>query len=350
MIIAKKILITSGPVYGHLDDNKIFSNMAKGKWALRFADFLKEKGHLVVSLHNMEWKAYQEACIQAAKTVDAAVMAAAVVNYVPEKTFDGKMPTDLDEVSVKLVRTPYIIDEIRRVNPKCKLIGCKLTSREGSKSTIIKAQQLMDRSRAHAVIANDKSDLKLKMLCFPDGAVLRFDSDFDSLYSHLEAMINDVHFHTMVAEPVEPDRNAHSFMKKLLARYAWMFERKWAGKSKLFGSIAVRHEGNLMLTTPRVKKPGLSVEECPAVSVSDDFVVTHGGKATMNAPLLWYTLWNHPEAAGVVHVHEFLGGVESVPYAPAGTFRDSFRKNYPTKFNIDGHGFVACVDKDGNLI
>jgi hypothetical protein len=348
--MSKKVLVTSGPVFGKLDDNKIFSNLARGKWALQFVDYLRSHGHEVTSIHNMEWRAYLESCINLAKISDAAVMAAAVTNYVPEKPFEGKMPTCMDEVSVKLVRTPYIIDEIRKANPKCKLIGCKLTSREEEASTIVKAQELIDRSRAHAVIANDKSNLRLKMLCFPDGAVLRFEDQFDRLYAELRAMVEDVHFHTVKEGLVEQDQNAHDFMSKLLARYAWMFERRWAAGSKHFGSLAVRCKNGLMLTTPRIKGPRLLSNVCPVVRVVDDFVVTYGDKATMNAPLLWYVLENHPEAAGVVHMHEFLGGVESFPYAPAGTFRDSFRKTYPTRFNIEGHGFVACIDKDGNLI
>lgn len=33
----KKILITAGPVYGRLDDNKLVSNRSRGIWAADFA-------------------------------------------------------------------------------------------------------------------------------------------------------------------------------------------------------------------------------------------------------------------------------------------------------------------------
>ena len=355
--MSKRILVTSGPVFGKLDDNKIFSNLARGKWALQFEDYMKRRGHFVWSVHNMEWRAYLESCINLAKVSDAAVMAAAVVNYVPEKPFEGKMPTDMDEVTVKLVRTPYVIDEIRKVNPKCKLIGCKLTSREEKDSTVAKAQQLMDRSKAHAVIANDRDNLKLKMLCFPDGAVVQFDNLFDKLYAELQAMVEDIHFRTECGNlERHEDESSRVLMDKLLKRYSGSFTKPWAGETRKFGSIAVRRSDGLMIATPR-KKPAaedLTSKHCPCVLVANEVfsVKTSGEKATMNAPLLWDVLQQHREAAAVVHLHEFLGGnfVQTFPYAPAGTARDSLRGDLPKKFNIQNHGFVACVGKDGNFL
>lgn len=361
-----KVLVTAGPVYAHLDDNKILSSLTRGLWAKKFADYLVMQGrHTVTTLFQMEYWKYRRECVNIAPDVDAAVMAAAVINYVPREPFEGKMPTDLDEVEIVLRRAPYVIDEIRKINPRCKLIGCKLTSREPVESLVAKAQQLMDRTGAHAVIANDKSCLRVKRLCFPDGAVIPFDDDFPSMYSAVNEMIRDRHYSTVMDGGQGmfcPDSNR--LMVKLLERNSPKFKKPWAGGSKNFGSIAVRigieNKLDYAMMTPRMKSDAVDAFDCPTVTVNDRNVVavkTCGldrdvppRKATMNAPLLWDVLRQHPDAAGVVHLHEFDASAPILPYAPAGTVRDSLRGSLPRRFNIEHHGLVACVNWDGDFI
>jgi len=349
-----RVLLTSGAVYAHLDDNKIFSNMARGKWAIKFAEFLQSRGHSVEHLHGLEYGEYRRRCIELAPSIDAAVMAAAVINYMPVAPFHGKMPTDLDRITVELMRTPYVIDEMRRVNPMLKLIGCKLTSREPCDSTVVKAQQLIDRTRSHAVIANDRDNLRIKLLCFPDGAVIPFDDDFDGLYSELEAMIGDVHYRTTLidhrsAQTIPADPDADRLMDLLLDRYASRFPQPWAGGKRNFGSIAVRRSDGLALMTPRVKRDlPIYASDCAIVEVVDMKVIVTQ-KATMNAPLLWNVLKQRREAAAVVHLHGDNLSLPTVEYAPPGTFRDSERGAVEASFHIRHHGIVTCVRKDGSM-
>src|SRR5579863_4671537 len=46
----KNVLITAGPVYGKLDDNKLVSNRIRGIWATKFGDYLSGCGHHVTLL------------------------------------------------------------------------------------------------------------------------------------------------------------------------------------------------------------------------------------------------------------------------------------------------------------
>lgn len=46
----------------------------------------------------------------------------------------------------------------------------------------------------------------------------------------------------------------------------------------------------------------------------------------------------------MLHLHEQLPGVPTVPYAPPGTVRDNEREIPGPVFNIEGHGFIACLD------
>jgi len=51
----------------------------------------------------------------------------------------------------------------------------------------------------------------------------------------------------------------------------------------------------------------------------------------------------------VLHLHEMLEGVPTVPYAPPGTDRDNWRDLPKGAFNIEGHGFVARLNFDGTI-
>ncbi len=50
----------------------------------------------------------------------------------------------------------------------------------------------------------------------------------------------------------------------------------------------------------------------------------------------------------VLHLHEQLPGVPTLPYGPPGTDRDNLRvlPDGVRAFNIQGHGFVACLDSE----
>lgn len=346
-----KVLVTSGPVFGQLDDNKIISNLARGIWASRLCEFLS-KNHTIHHIHNKEYWDYRNRCMEMAKGYDAAIMTAAVLNYIPEKPFIGKMPTDLETIDIKLIRSPYVIDEMRKINPKLKLIGCKLTSRESIESTIEKAQKLMSRSKAHAVVANDKQDLKLKLFCFPDGTVIRYNNDFDALNEEIRKMIVDEHFSTDTdGIDVATPPHVVTIMDTVIDRYHDRFVKMFAGGLKYFGSIAVRCGVDSMFVTPR-EKSKVSICNCLMAKV-DNFqhkIFTSGGKATANAPLLWDMLTQHGAASAVVHLHEELPGAPVFDYAPPGTVRDSNRGLLSKAFNIKGHGFVACVNKYGDIL
>jgi hypothetical protein len=345
-----KFLVTAGPVFAKLDDNKIFTNRARGLWAKSFHNHLKSLGHEVVLAENLDIESYKNFVLNQVPTLNGAVMAAAVINYMPEVIFNGKMPTDLDHVNVKLVRTPYVIDEIRKINPKLCVIGCKLTSQETPESTIEKAQHLIERSRASAVVANDLSNLKTKFLVFPDGAVLTFENAFDQLFNALTEILTDVHFTTIQGVL---HRNPNFESEILINKFLDKFRHRFLKNNKVFGSIAIRvpTQPNFFLMTPRKKTIDILSSNCVLVHVNHQkrTIYTDTGKATMNAPLLASVLSEHPNAIAALHLHEFLPNVNTLPYAPPGTLRDTFRNTSPP-FNIASHGFIAFLDQSGNIL
>lgn len=427
MSISKRVLITAGPVYGRLDDNKLVGNRARGIWATRFAQWLALRGHQVTVLvadtyaatrHAYDvlpgWSmrdvsiaypkrreityvthdgftAYADQCRTLAGIHDAAVMAAAVVNWIPAHPITGKMSTtslaelvkqgaraNLFErgdvpvpgqtvVHIPFILAPRVIDAMRAENPKLTLIGCKMTIGASHDDMLDAAWKTLVGAKCHAVFANDLNSLRQKTVLYPDGAKFSFNLNgpsSDLLYTHLEAIINDEHFHTAscgpswLTERTEYEEAARVFNVIVDKHRQWLLA-KHDGTDHVFGAVAARVPGQEggAICTPRVKSIRLSADDAVDVApiAPDDLehrrVVTVGGhKATMNATLLLRHLDKYPQAAGVLHLHEQLPNVPTAPYAPPGTVRDNLREIPAPVYNIEGHGFIAAVDKNGGIL
>lgn len=211
----------------------------------------------------------------------------------------------------------------------------------------------MERSRCSAVVANDLSDLRVKRLCFRDGAVMTYvltdaPDVAAQFFFELELTLTDAHYGTVHGDGPPRDPGCEPVMDRLLDRFRSRFSRQDLGGA--FGSVAVRGPDGAHLMTPRTKSPDVTARDCVMARVDHArrAVHTDGGKATMNAPLLANALSAVPHAAAVVHLHEQCPGFPTVPYAPPGTRRDSVRPRPP--FNIEHHGLVMCVDAAGETL
>ena len=406
----KRVLVTAGCVYSKLDDNKLVGNRIRGIWATKFAGWLHARGYEVVLLtpDTMDkklvedhisvfrthreperergpfihvshggYESYAEQCYAFAPTVDAAVMAAAVVNWIPSMPIKGKMRTEGyaegDVINIPFILAPRVIDRMRKLNPKLTLIGCKMTSGSEKSETLKAAYQTLLKAHCNVVVANDLSRLKHKMLVYPDGNVVGMD-DFDRLYGDLEAVLRDEHYHTE-PEPYETyeekpgsdlDRgeadlaSARLRFDALVEKYRARFVIRpsapsglvYAGVSdepdRVFGSVAVRIDAVRILVSPREKGTMFSSKDAVVVTRMNEpsgrriapIVRTVGGeKATLNAPLLIRVMARF-DAPEVIHLHEEHPEWPTLPYAPPGTVRDNDRTFSEPAFNIDGHGCV----------
>ncbi len=413
--MTKRVLITAGVVYGPLDDNKLVGNRVRGIWASRFAAWLDRRGYDVTFLvadtqrdeilHRLEasgvcgvvgniithkgfWD-YQEKCLALASEHDAAVMAAAVVNWIPAKPIAGKMsttsryallkslgasPFDLafngtdlltpgSIVDIPFILAPRVIDEMRQINPKLTLIGCKMTIGASHTDMMDAAYKTLQGAKCHAVIANDMEvGLRTKYITYADRAAFKFEfpekvsgvftSNLDiEFHQQLEGVILDEHF-TTVAVPLDAPESfvAIDTFNRLVTKYRERFVHKIAGSDLVFGSIAVRTSAGA-LCSPREK--GFAFTARQAVDVfwptDDDLrnrrvrVVYAPSRATMNVTLLLRHLQKYPTAKAVVHLHEHLPDFPTVPYAPPGTVRDNLREIVGPIYNIDGHGCIMAL-------
>jgi hypothetical protein len=394
----KKILITAGPVHVYLDDNKLITNKSRGIWAIKLAHFLRDEDfdlwekeiHLLLpkflqskeltkllncypntEIHYHDgYYDYAEKCYEFAKTFDAMIMASAVTNYIPEYPYKGKMPTTEDRILIPFIKAPRVIEQIKKINPKITLIGCKLLSGSDYETLIENAYNVVLNSKCNAVIANDLSDLKKKYLVFQDKSVLSFEDDFKGLYSQIWEILNDVHFRTEIKSNRKPQEN--EFFDKIVDKYRNRFTKRINGKDFVFGSLMMKvsdiNLGDGYLVSPREKGQSFSSKDAIFLEKIDFYkkiIYTYGGKATLNAPLLLNMIkrtgfLTKGKVFAILHLHEQLSDkdVLTMDYAPPGTVRDTFRLDdeYARgvkdiyKINIKHHGFVACLDENGDII
>ena len=384
----KSILISAGPVYGSLDPNKIVSNRSRGIWALKFAEYLREFrqdwGNVDVQvillvpdilfskeqvldltmqgikvIQHKGYHDYRAKCLELAPMVNAFVSAAAVVNWIPAGPYPlpSKMEThgykEGDVIQVPFMLAPRVITEMKRENPKLTVIGCKLLTGATQEALIDAAYEgVLIPARCNVVVANDLSKLKSKYLVYPDRSVVEYQVNDTDFYRALLDVLLDEHYQTWGAgrgATEEERKGIEKACKKfdsLVDKYRDGFVPVAGGR--VFGSLAVQVPGLewIWLCSPREKGAQFTSKDAVLVYGVDydgKKVFAEGEKkATLNAPLLIRTGSLHM-AGAVLHLHEQLPGVPTVPYAPPGTARDNNREIPGPVFNIKGHGFIKCL-------
>jgi len=383
----KKVLISAGPVYGRIDSNKIISNRTRGIWAIRLARWLAEEHNCEVTLlvadtldtpgledfddtlsvkvvRQNGYHDYAEKCVRYAEGVDAAVMAAAVLNYIPETTYEGKLPAKEDRIALHFILAPKVINEMKKVNPTMTLIGCKLLFSEVDDALIDAAYKVVLDARCNMVIANDGKNLKKKFLVHQDKTVIELDDDFDALYEHIRGHIADTHWRTdMRKENRGRILHCSRIFDSVVDKYRDKFIHRQKDKDFVFGSVATRHVDpgcdstwpREFLISPREK--GQEFDNWDAGVCSFDFqshkVTSWSKKVTLNAPLLARHLNLYEEAVAVVHYHApvkddpgIKGLLPTAPYAPPGTWRDNNRDIPGPSYYIEGHGWIIALDEN----
>jgi len=364
-----KVLITAGQVYGRLDANKLVGNRTRGIWAVRFAEYLLKEGHEVVLVvsdimdreftyqlemsypakidilrHDGFWK-YKEICEEMAPKVDAAVMASAVVNWIPETPFPGKMPITSKKMSINFILAPKVINKMKKINPKLALIGCKMLIGSEYPELINAAHRVIMASKANLVLANDmKNGLKTKYLVYQDKSVFVYENDFQALYEAMKQTIEDKHYSTNIVDlKDEPDEDLE-FFKGLIQTHKNDFIHPSENNDIIFGAVAVKSKSGWIITG-RGKSFETIFEDYGIVKNIDyekGVVDVSRKKVSLNAPLM-IKVGEQFGAKYVVHFHTKLPYTPIAPYAPPGTFRDNNRDIPGPVFNIEGHGYIKAL-------
>ncbi len=364
-----KVLITGGAVPVYIDDMRILSNGAMGGQSAEYADIFARKGHEVTYLttrmstlprskrvkvvyHN-GFDDYRSKTIALSKGSNLVILSAAVANFMRKGgCYKGKInPNAVGELVLRLVPTPKVINEVKRVNPTCCLVGFKLMSRSGRAELIDGAWKVMRNSRADLVIANDRQELMRKLILAKDKSV-RETGSLAVVADFIERIAQDRHFRTKASGS---DLSKYRSEIKLCQSIAEKNSRKFAvwgrGSERRFGCVAMRCRDGIVIS-PREKdapEKGWKWVVVNGVDPKRMLIRTIGGKASLNTPLIWNAFKKNVGAEYAIHYHKQRKGLPEVDWVPPGTLREynSARKG---SFNVSGHGAIELYDKRGDLI
>lgn len=305
----RKVVVSCGPIPARLDSVKFLTNRFKGGLAFETARRLADDGDLEVTV--VKWKhtplpwegetlamtgihtvinvidvvEYAKWFEEHAVEYDAFVMAAAVANLMPSNPYETKFPSHLYKVGekfdIQFEIAPRAIDIVKRVNPRCCLVGYKLFDADTDEELVDIARHTLEDAKANVIFANRPLDAKSKKIAvMADGAAIPMD--FDEHVEFIGKAIRAEYFRTEDAGTMwyseEPGPKLSVKAAMALVKY---FEKTFPH----FGTVAFRVPDG-MVTTSRGHKEG------PVLVTDVDFdkkvvYVANGMKATLNAPLLW---------------------------------------------------------------
>lgn len=162
----KNILIIGGATAEPIDDIRILTNKSSGKTAVSLANNAFERGA------NVEvWYGYAKETVPLyipvkhfetiedilsllksnKKTFDAIIVCAAIADYLPKK-HKGKISSGKNKLTIECSPAPKIIQKIREVEPKSKIIAFKVE--ENKKDLKEEALKLLSKNNLDVVVAN----------------------------------------------------------------------------------------------------------------------------------------------------------------------------------------------------
>ena len=162
----KNILIIGGATAEPIDDIRILTNKSSGKTAVSLANNAFERGAHVeiwyghaketvpdyLSVKKFETiKDILQLLKNNKKTFDAIIVCAAIADYLPKKQ-KGKISSGKNKLIIKCSPAPKIIQKIRNVAPKSKIIAFKVE--ENKKDLKGEAVKLLLKNNLDVVVAN----------------------------------------------------------------------------------------------------------------------------------------------------------------------------------------------------
>ncbi|UCG95144.1 MAG: bifunctional phosphopantothenoylcysteine decarboxylase/phosphopantothenate--cysteine ligase CoaBC, partial [archaeon] len=137
----KSIIINAGPTMGKIDNVRGITNIFRGRTGIDIADEAYMRGAKVKLIYasgglkvpdyidTTKVRYFEEMYDEVMKEVenyDIGIFSAAIVDYVPEDVFDGKIKSKGAVKEIKLKQTPKIINEVRKKCPEMYMVTFKL--------------------------------------------------------------------------------------------------------------------------------------------------------------------------------------------------------------------------------
>jgi phosphopantothenoylcysteine decarboxylase/phosphopantothenate--cysteine ligase len=169
----KRILITAGSTVEFIDPIRIVTNLSTGKMGLALAIEARRLGADVTFVYghgSIEPDGYAMRVIRASTgkqmrdcvaaelsshKYNIAIMAAAIADYAPLKKSETKVDSRAGNLQVEFVKSPKIVDEIRKLSKDTTLVAFKADHMVDETILVEKGFQKLKESDANFVVAND---------------------------------------------------------------------------------------------------------------------------------------------------------------------------------------------------
>ena len=169
----KKIIVTAGGTSEEIDPVRVITNKSSGKMGIYIAEEAAKMGAEVTlirgntlvepmgKIKDIKIQSVDDLFDEIKKNVgknDIIIHAAAVSDYSITKKFNEKIDSNKkDSLILKLKKTGKIINEIKKINKKIKLIGFKAEYKVSERGLVDSAYSLLKRADADFILANDVS-------------------------------------------------------------------------------------------------------------------------------------------------------------------------------------------------
>lgn len=175
-----RAVITAGGTAEPIDDVRVITNLSTGRFGAALANALIARGAQVTLLASHALASHPEwlsdgidlrpfgsfddlsSCLDAACStpLDLLLMAAAVSDYRPVRA-PGKIRSDQEALTLRLVRTPKLLETLRRrCGPDTTLVGFKLLSGVDTDALVAAARHQIATCELDWTVANDLVEIR----------------------------------------------------------------------------------------------------------------------------------------------------------------------------------------------
>ena len=167
----KKVLITAGPTIEYIDPVRVITNQSTGKTGILLTSELVSGGAKVTMIYGpgreLPPRGVKLIRVETSKEMfdavrkemkqkfDIVILAAAVSDYIPEKSSSMKIKSDQNKIILKLKRAPKIIDQIKKIQKNVFLVGFKAETNLPKEKLVSEARKKLKESNADLIVAND---------------------------------------------------------------------------------------------------------------------------------------------------------------------------------------------------
>lgn len=324
----KKILITTGPTQGKIDAVRYISNRSSGKLGLEIAKDLylrgadvkvvygpgTEKPERYLDVKNVKTSAEMlESVLNEVRdnSYDAAIFAAAVLDFVPDKALDEKVKSG-SAVDLRLVPAPKIITEVDKLGKHLFKVGFKLEYNKSKEELLDIAYGALLKNRCQLVIANDIKSIGSKshpaMIITPERGVTEAATKQDiveKLAEKLETRLNSTWLSTVyLDEKIE-------FHVEIFSRIGQRLDSMGllpVYHGHTFGNYSARHKEGFLITGRNIDKKEPTPESTVYVKGIDfekkEKYVAGTAKPSSEAVAHKMIYDAFPDANAIIHVHD----------------------------------------------